>query len=101
MYNQVSENQVLMFLVAKLGIFGFQLKLSRSESNPVSLRRYIISKRFVQVFFKKIFQEIQIKSKHFVSFFQKNGVIYPGLAKIQGSTCMIYGKYPQNFRLSC
>ena len=110
MYNQVSENQVLMFLVAKLGIFGFQLELSRSESNPVSLRSYIIkilnqyprvSKRFVQVFFKKIFQEIQIKSKDFVSFFQKNGVIYPGLAKIQGSTCMIYGKYPQNFRLSC
>ena len=63
MYNQVSENQVLLFLVAKLGIFGFQLKLSRSESNPVSLRRYIIkilsqypkdlSKSFSKKYFKK------------------------------------------------
>ena len=52
-----------MFLVAKLGIFGFQLKLSRSESNPVSLRRYIIkilsqypkdlSKSFSKKYFKK------------------------------------------------
>lgn len=63
MYNQVSENQVLMFLVAKLGIFGFQLELSRSESNPVSLRSYIIkilnqyprdlSKSFSKKYFKK------------------------------------------------
>ena len=63
MYNQVSENQVLMFLVAKLGIFGFQLELSRSESNPVSLRSYImkilnqyprdLSKSFSKKYFKK------------------------------------------------
>ena len=63
MYNQVSKNQVLMFLVAKLGIFGFQLELSRSESNPVSLRSYIIkilnqyprdlSKSFSKKYFKK------------------------------------------------
>ena len=63
MYNQVSENQVLTFLVAKLGIFGFQLELSRSESNPASLRSYIIkilnqyprdlSKSFSKKYFKK------------------------------------------------
>ena len=97
---------MLMLLVAKLGIYVFFVS-SNSYPGSSLIKFYLersknqnqYQKRVVQVVSCQIFPEICIKSKNIVSLhlsFQKNGMIYSGLEKVQSSTYTTYDKYPQD-----